>query len=54
MAKRRKERKSRHDIKEMRPAIIIKRLDQRKVTLLAMLFDFDWSSEKKTSFYLSQ
>lgn len=41
MAKRRKERKSRHDIKEMRPAIIIKRLDQRKVTLLAMLFDFD-------------
>ena len=31
MAQRRRERKSRYDMKETRPAIIVKQLDQRKV-----------------------
>ena len=38
MAKRRKERRSRYEIKETQPAIIIKRLDQRKVNSQYQLY----------------
>ncbi|KAJ7328651.1 hypothetical protein OS493_023924 [Desmophyllum pertusum] len=47
MAKRRRERKSRYDMKETRPAIIVKQLDQRKIMSIM-------SSKRKTNTPLQQ